>query len=656
MIESLISLDDLLLIDSGGAVRRNGEIHAPSGCSGFLTYGPYRSLDGGLYKVKLCIAALEGEVGRFTLDVYSNGAILAEVDFLNISPDVELLFIAPSENLIELRVSGYGTAVTITDLSLVSVSSAELRQPRGQRHSLIGDAILDLIIQPEAGVPNTDLSVSSATELLFGSKSMLKVALPDLNQVSDELERRGVDPILCRAMFEDVGFSEWKGSEASVESLVAFPPVRHAFQSQILQEGHLRLICPVTGVQVEAESSLPMVAADHLPIVYEFLAGPSPIIVFANAGWGGAISFIWLVRQDVFLIDNRNWCIGFDGPGLVAQYLQMCVQYREKLQAYRIAPKTIAVASGYQPNLGHFYWNDVSGLEREYRLGRLSRAERLYHRPKLWSGVADLFPDLADRVETVEATQLLSTVIDERRFVVRLTASAVDAGLAERVRLAAEKRLLIDDSSRLESTRQLLTRSGTFRLFLNLRAHNKAWKQQVEGLSQIIERLMGRSPALIVYLDGMPDCNVAADALTERFAGRCTLVNGLNVSFSETLLWCFGCDAFVAVIGSGLVPLTWLADRPGVGHSNTGHHDQIESFWKRVRRCESHLYVPDIDQIEDEGAGIYANYNIDPCVIENLFEKIIDDVDRASRTSGKYFGVISKIRNTIYRGSNVAAK
>ena len=77
MIESLISLDDLLLIDSGGAVRRNGEIHAPSGCSGFLTYGPYRSLDGGLYKVKLCIAALEGEVGRFTLDVYSNGAILA---------------------------------------------------------------------------------------------------------------------------------------------------------------------------------------------------------------------------------------------------------------------------------------------------------------------------------------------------------------------------------------------------------------------------------------------------------------------------------------------------------------------------------------------------------------------------------------------------
>ena len=656
MSESLISLNDLLLIDSGGATRRDGEIFAPSGCSGFITYGPYRSLEGGLYRVNLRVGKPEGEVGRFTLDVYSNGTILAEVDFLNISANVELLFIAPSENLIELRISGGGASVSIVDLSLVRVSSTELRQPRSHRHSLIGDAILDLIIQPNAGSADTHFSVSSATELLFESQSMLKVALPDLNQVGDELERRGVDPILCRAMFEDVGFSDWKGSGASVDSLVAFPPVRHAFQSQILQEGHLRLISPVTGDQVEAESSLPIVAADHLPIVYEFLSGPSPIIVFANAGWGGAFSFIWLVREDVFLIDDRNWCIGFDGPGLVAQYLQMCVQYREELRAYRAAPKTIAVVSGYQPNLGHFYWNDVSGLEREHRLGRLSRAERLYHRPKLWSGVADLFPDLADRVETVEAAHLITTVIEERRFVVRLTASAVDAGLADRVRLAAESRLLKDDPTRLESARLQLTQPGTFKLFLNLRAHNKAWKQQVEGLAQIIERLMERTPKLVVFLDGMPDCKVVADALTDRFAGRCVMVDGLSVSFPETLLWCFGCDAFVAVIGSGLVPLTWLADRPGVAHSNTGHHDQIESFWKRVRQCESRLCVPDINQIEDDGPGIYANYNIDPSVISGLFEKIIEDIDNKSRSTGKYSGVLSKIRNAIYPGLNSAAK
>ena len=256
----------------------------------------------------------------------------------------------------------------------------------------------------------------------------------------------------------------------------------------------------------------------------------------------------------------------------------------------------------------------------------------------------------------MEAAHLITTVIEERRFVVRLTASAVDAGLADRVRLAAESRLLKDDPTRLESARLQLTQPGTFKLFLNLRAHNKAWKQQVEGLAQIIERLMERTPKLVVFLDGMPDCKVVADALTDRFAGRCVMVDGLSVSFPETLLWCFGCDAFVAVIGSGLVPLTWLADRPGVAHSNTGHHDQIESFWKRVRQCESRLCVPDINQIEDDGPGIYANYNIDPSVISGLFEKIIEDIDNKSRSTGKYSGVLSKIRNAIYPGLNSAAK
>ena len=647
MRNTLIELGDLLLIESGGAVRRGDEIHAPDGSCGFLTYGPYRQLPGGLYKATLLLGRLEGEIGRFTLDVFSNGSILAETDFLNASSKVELVFVAPSENLMEFRITGYGTPIVVTDLSVTSISTLELNRPPEPWRSLVGEAVLEEIIEAGPRAAGARLTVPRAIELLFDSKRMLKVALPDLNEAHDELVQRGVDPILARAMFEDVGFSDWEGSDEAVDSLIAFPPVRHSFQSQILQEGRLRALCPVTRQPMESVSSIPIVAADHLPIVYEFLSGPAPAIMFANAGWGGAISFIWLVKQDVFLIDDRNWCIGFDGPGLVAQYLQTCLQYQDQLSTYRNAEKTVAVVSGYQPNLGHFYWNDVSGLEREYRLGRLGRAAQFYHRPNIWTGIADLYPEFVDRVRPLDPAQLITTVMDERRLLVRPTGSAVDAELSARVRSAAITRLRAQAPERLEAVRKQLAVPGTYKLFLNLRAHNKSWNQQVDGMSQVIEHLINRTRDLVVYLDGMPDCREVADALIERFGSRCTFVDGLTVGFAETLLWCFGCDAFIAVIGSGLVPLTWLADRPGVAHSNIGHHDQIASFWKRVRRNEAPLYIPDIEQIQDDGPGIYANYNIDPDVIFELFSKVMNHGSVASRSKGRGGKLLSKVKRAI---------
>ena len=374
---------------------------------------------------------------------------------------------------------------------------------------------------------------------------------------------------------------------------------------------------------VEARSSLPIVAGHHLPIAYEFF-GDAPMIAFCNAGWGGAMSFVWLIKQDVLLIDDRNWCIGFDGPSLVAQHINICMHFRGALEAYRDADKTVAVTTGYQPNLGHFYWNDVSGLEREARLSRLSKPIRFYQKPRPWSDIADLYPEVADRVEHVAADDLLGVVLADRRFVVRLTASAIDEALGERVYDSAMRALSAADPVRLAELGGLIGAKRTFKLFLNLRSHNKAWLEQEAGLSAVIETVLARFPKVLVYLDGMPDCQEAADALKRAFRGRCTMVDGLNASFAESLIWCFGCDAYVAVIGSGLVPLTWLADRPGVAHSNIGHHDQIESFWGKVRGTDQPLLLPSLDQIKDDGPGIYANYSIEPGVVCDLFAQILD--------------------------------
>jgi hypothetical protein len=628
--DSLIGLDDLLLLESSGAVRLGGTIQAAEGCTGFITYGPYQQVPGGLYQVRMRLGRPSGKPGRLTLDVFSSGSIIAKADFLNIDQGVDFIFLAPSDNLIELRIKSHIAAVTVTEVSLTPAAMSCLGKARPIWSSCIGDQVLKQIILPDTDATDLLLSPMRAVELLFEGETMLKVALPDLASFHDELARRGVDSILARAMFEDVGFSDWSGSEAAVPSLVAFPAVRHTFQSQILQESRLSAISPVTRSSMDAQSSVPIVAGDHLPVAYEFLSGDAPMVAIANAGWGGGLSFLWLVRQDVLLIDDRNWCIGFDGPSLIAQYLQICVQYRDRLPAYRASNKTSAAVSGYQPNLGHFYWNDVSGLEREMRLGRLKHVERIYQRPALWSDVAELFPEVADRVRAVEAPQLLSTIIDERRLVVRLTASAIDADLSERVRASATQVLQAQNVIRFTAVEELVSSGDSFKLFLNIRSHNKAWNEQIEGLSQVISLAIARFSQVLVYLDGMPDCKEVSEALKLLFEGRCIIVDGLSSSFSETLLWCFGCDAYVAVIGSGLVPLTWLADRPGVAHSNKGHHNQIDGFWTRIRASNQPLLTPTLDQIKDDGPGIYTNYSIDPAVLTGLFAQLLDQMAAAA--------------------------
>jgi hypothetical protein len=557
------------------------------------------------------------------LEVYSNGTVLAETTFLNIDAEVLLLCIAPSDNLIELRIKNHGAGVHVTGISLTPMPHSRLTEEKQLWTSAVGRLILDQIICPAPGGDANLINPGRAAELLFERESMLKIALPDIEATHDELQRRGIDPLLARALFEDIGYSNWTGADEHVPELVAFPPVNHTFQSQIVQEGRLHTLSPVTRDWVEARSSLPISAGAHMPIAYEFF-GEAPMIAFSNAGWGGAISFVWLVKQDVLLIDDRNWCIGFDGAGLISQYFAICLQYREEIATYRASNKTVAAAIGYQPNLGHFYWNDVSGLEREARLDRLPKIACFYQRPLPWTDIAYLHPEVNDRVKRVRETDLLMSILDEKRIVVRLTASAIDAGLSERVYQSAVRALEAEDRTRLTLVTDHVASRKTFKLFLNLRAHNKAWLEQEVGLSMIIEAALARHENLTVYLDGMPDCREIADTLTRAFRDRCTVVDGLQVSFAETLLWSFGCDAYVAVIGSGLVPLTWLADRPGVAHSNRGHHDQIESFWRRVRQSTQPLLLPTLDQINDEGDGIYANYSIDPQIIAGLFEKVLN--------------------------------
>jgi hypothetical protein len=100
------------------------------------------------------------------------------------------------------------------------------------------------------------------------------------------------------------------------------------------------------------------------------------------------------------------------------------------------------------------------------------------------------------------------------------------------------------------------------------------------------------------------------------------------------LLWVHNIDTYIAVIGSGLVLVNWLANKPGVTHGNKGHYGQ-QGFWTDVRENSiSPIFLAE-EFIEDlfnhpTSGNLYSDYNCDWKLLYNELINIIKILEKKS--------------------------
>ena len=108
-----------------------------------------------------------------------------------------------------------------------------------------------------------------------------------------------------------------------------------------------------------------------------------------------------------------------------------------------------------------------------------------------------------------------------------------------------------------------------------------------------------------------------------------TVVDGTSATLPETLAWAFRCDLFVCVVGSGLVAVTWLADKPGVCYGDAGHMEQQE-FWPSVRPPTGPVIWLDRSEIRDQEHVFNANYSIEPdTIVHHVRSLVARQLERA---------------------------
>ncbi|NES67521.1 MAG: hypothetical protein F6K24_20900, partial [Okeania sp. SIO2D1] len=143
--------------------------------------------------------------------------------------------------------------------------------------------------------------------------------------------------------------------------------------------------------------------------------------------------------------------------------------------------------------------------------------------------------------------------------------------------------------------------------------------------------------------DGMPDTEEIMEEIKSLIPPQIKTYNALNCTMNETIAWAYAIDVYIAVVGSGLTFLTWLANKPGVAHGNRAHLSQ-KIFWKEVRE-DSIIpeFIEDKYIIDQAVPGMYQNYDCDWKIILNKLTKIIEKLqvkpnqDSSLLTSSKHF-------------------
>lgn len=611
-------------------------LHYPGGATGFALYGPYLPVQPGLYEVVVDIALTGQKNPKLYLDLWIEGHVLTKQAVLLDRARVVLRGWVQAASHLEVRAHTANTGFVIHGIgarrldptAAIAYQHSEPERSRRRQH-LRAALGLDGAVSQDRIPPIADLLDATLSDPGF-------LFLDDSEIPAHEtaLVRDGIQPLAVQLLFARNNTRVAREPEDTEALMDGHPDVSNAFQFDMLRHGALIVPSLFGPGTMTSRTSFPVLSPVQgiVNLFYEFTE-PHHVIVGVSTSWIGALSFVWFVDHDVLIYDARlHWLVDYEPTlSVLRTFVALCARHHAAAHSYRAAAKTTACVSGFISNMGHYFWNEVSGLERVLRAG--FRIPVLLADPR-WLPLHAIFArdGLAIVAEVApDRDALFLTALEHCLFLVRPTGNAIDAPLAAKVQTAARRLLDIDQPGRiaqLEATTQ-----GAFVVFFNLRAHNKSWIEQVDGAAEIVARLapLTASRRIVLFLDGYNDCAEIATAIRERLASTCAVVDGTRAPFAETLAWAYRCDLFVAVIGSGLVPLTWLAAKPGVCHGDHRHLDQM-AFWPLVRLGYDKLSWPRHSEVTVVQDAWYSNYSIPPSLIADL---AVTQLCASGKISGK---------------------
>jgi hypothetical protein len=420
-------------------------------------------------------------------------------------------------------------------------------------------------------------------------------------------EKGDRDPLEC---VDNIALTNAEQTLLRTVDVCAWPYSYH-----FLTRGGVYAADPFTLQPVKSNISIVL---DGVAIVQRYVG--KEVFYTVTAGWRGRIGGIYVPSKALVIVAT-------DSEG-TPTFADAVTDYFHRLDAHVGSSEftfefshssRLGLVLGFVNNLGHYFWQEMTGIESYVLRGLHSRIEALVVGPHCFIDPIRLFPELNGvRVYHAEhADRLFPLANNFADIYVRPIGAIISPTLRRRIAAAARAATSTRTQERIRAAAE-----ANFLVYVNLRAHNKVWLNQITGLATFLSRLEGRlNRPLAIILDGWWDTKAIASQLKSSLPSTINVYDTIGVNLHVSISWANNVDLFISVIGSGLVLSSWLTGKPGIAHGNARHQYQ-GAFWNVVN--EGALPTSFVQSTEgcDDGS-LYSNYDLDTQSLFDEAEKLL---------------------------------
>lgn len=385
------------------------------------------------------------------------------------------------------------------------------------------------------------------------------------------------------------------------------------FTQSLVTDRYMYAVCPLSGRVVKSNTSFFL---GKFFLAYRFV-GEEVFYILINDFLGSKAGLY---------IPKINLCINclsrkrqIDSLLQVVCQLQSYVvaNWKEVQNYLRNSNKSLVELYGIVGNLGHFFWQDVTGIYYLYENNILPKIDYFCIGDYEYLSLLSIFPEVPKNkllsISGMSYEEQFRYMLQNNFLCLRMTNAFIKQSLGKRIYQGAYNLSSIDFIEEVEKAKE----NNDFLLWINVRTHNKAWVGQEKGYAEIIDHLSNDFPNLSigVVFDGTPDAINCVKIIIEQTGSKLNFYNTkLNIKIYESIVWANNIDAYISVVGSGLVITSWLNDKPGIAHSDKFHLAQ-EIFWSQVKEDAIPPVFLNEKEVEQIDNRIYGNYRVDWQVI-----------------------------------------
>ena len=407
------------------------------------------------------------------------------------------------------------------------------------------------------------------------------------------------------------------------------------FQQSIIETGYIYSLCPFTGQILRSNQSFFIVDSGTPNYHFRFVGKE---VFYVMVDYNVRLS-IYIPKLDLIIVLRSADCDrSFNFQHFVNSLKSNLVNSWKEVKLYlsKDNKKTVGVW-GVLPSLGHYLWNELTGIKYLVDNEILAKAECLVIGSYEYFNVGDTFPEVSeDKIVRFDNQTFFTDMLNNNYFGTMVTEIPITEELIDKVYQGALKKCSESCLKEVRVAKQYFPL-----IWVAIRTNVRRWLSQLEGTANIIRELSQEYPNMAVVFDGWSrtekeDSHGEIMIAKERefvqqieslIPTNITTYNIVGAMTYEKVVWSKEIDTYIVTIGSPTTYTTWIGNKPGVVHGNKFFYaDWLKDHLLARENVVMPVFVP-IEYVEHQGDGLMCNYDFDWRLIYNEVVKLLKNIN-----------------------------